>query len=374
MRFPFLALPQELQLKVLESLDKSSLAGVCLVSKSLSVTAVRMLWRDIDFEKKLEKFDDYYDVRAHFLIVCDWLMKNKFNRWQELATNVRSLRMGSIKGAEVSGFIYHGGGGKHNALREVEAFIRPKAGVTRSVYEIFAAFHNLELLSFVIQKYEVVPWARDEGLARRIRIPKLRRLQIESHVSIKMLQALMSWSENISDLSCCAAMRLFSRQEEPMQLPDPQYFFSSVEHQLSTIRNLHLSKIRVFNEDYDRENDYATLKLWAIILPYLAMTLMNLILEDHGVPIKALDNNNSEYSDTKQGNLAWDRGTTPTRERFQEILHPVFTERSWPNLQGLKTFGLSPYNSEENCADPFAQLRPRVHVEHQRGLFKWCGV
>ena len=365
-----LYVPDEIQLKILAALDRSSLACLSLVNKSLSAKATPILWRHIELEADL---DDLH-LAQRFFNSCDSFLNDRSERWQELASLVRSLKIGSLPGIAIPNISKPYQEGYPDRLAWVGQFNDDR--LQRSIYDIIFRFANLEELHLYIGE----PWDADDAWGFHfkpdyLRVPKLKRLSIGGCIHKDVLQALLDSSERLEEFSC------FYPQETTADQgcgPPLTVFLNELQPRFASLTIVHLCKLAHLAEFDDNvrfidiDNDRAILEDWAGFLKNVSGSIISLTLEDRYYKPSQFDGYNHSLFSGKGAEGVQGDWSRDVRERFQEILLPVIVDESWPKLQTLILVGMDVEAKNKKATEALEHLRPQVEIQFERAkLVDW---
>ena len=360
MAIPFMLLPNELQLKILNALDSSTLATACLVSKDVCAKAVPILWHDINLESEPEK-------QRRFLASCDRLVEERLDHLQALAAHTRHLKFGKVLGIAIP----YDDDSQLDRTQTWQLFFNANVS-WRTVYNVISNFRNLEQLALFVKE----PFDMDhehEDVPQRLRFPAMKKLQVGGNLPKEVILALLATPETIEDLSCIALQDgTMSQTQEPGGL----LFFSSIKERFTNLRTLHLCKMAELTEDhkgitawhFSQDNDYAIVRDWADFLGCASGSIVNLTLEDCYLVNEYFARSDRTIDPRPRENdcdpQSWG---DPSSERFREVVLPILTDRAWPRLQKLILIGLDVYEKKLEALDRFKDASPPVQVEYKLG-------
>ena len=354
-------LPEELQLRLLSFLDDAGLASVCRVNRSLSAKATPILWRDIQLEAVLS-------LAQRFFVACDSIFTEQPERWQQLASHVRSLNIGNLPG-----IVIPIGQECHNGCPQL-AWVGSTAikYCKRTVYDVIAGFKNLtELHLFIVMADDMDDPLPEFKEPPEICLPALKRLNIGGCIDERILEALFNSPERLEECSSIYPQSAMAGQGcGPLQ----RVFLSGLESQFSHLTKLHLCKMGELVSyddglDYmvESENDREIHKDWAEFLAKVSKSLVHLTLEAR-YPVYSEEHfegyDNRLFSGKDSGKSPDDWGVD-SREEFQEIVLPVIATQAWPNLRSLVLIGMDTAERNVKVTHALAFLQPRVEIRFE---------
>ena len=398
--FPWNALPAELQTHLLHSLDPPELATVCCLNKSISVQAMPLLWRSIDFKTPNFEIERWHleEMLQRFFLTCYLLKETKPDRWRELAAYVHCLKLVKVPDMQIGKWV--------EAVPNWEEeqpwpfptppdsdYYKPR----ETVWDTICCFRSLEILHIYIQQsymYDI----RVKELAEKMQgaLPHLKRLKIGGDVTKEMILALLSTAhQKIEELGCIALLDGTVGQDYHSRGLLYLDEISSLKP-FPNLRSLHLCKLaelaqsRPDDEDEEytiqdsgvpwqwrEDDDLNSLADWAGFIRRTSDTLESLTLEDcylvgrrfrrdqiinpggcyamfpggRIVDPTALqggevhddseDEAHSDPEDIKVQDPDPPSAGASSRLRFRRTLLPILAEQAWPKLKKLILIGLA---------------------------------
>jgi len=364
-------LPQEVQDRVLESCDFLTLGILCRLDKQWNEKTTPLLWRHLDFIQAFEDNQSRIEASRNFFATCDTLIDQKPDRFEFLASNVRTLHLGRLLGI----YIVHK---EREPGRDEYAYFDSTQDASRNIFDVIAKFINLEALSLFVKSW----WGGDlklSGKSLQQGITNLKYLKIGGHVSKDILRGLLHAPNTLQNLL------LINLVHGPGQDhgPDAIIFLSGLYGKFHSLRSLHLCKladleVRTFEDEdededdseqereyvsgmrweFPRESEAELLREWASLIRCTSSTLEDLTLEnrflcsygfdDLGLKIDPGNTEPAEY------------GAHSVRET-QHALFPVLSGE-WPKLKHLTLIGLG---TIKDMTQEVCHLASRVRIEHR---------
>lgn len=364
-----LHIPDELQLKVLVTLDRSSLATLCHISKALSAKATPLLWRDIELEADMR-------LAQRFFISCDSTIDKEPERWQELAALIHSLNIGSLPGIAIPIGLEPYDAFPQDGLAWVGEF--SKKHCERSIYHIISYLTNLEELHlFLVQPFDVddgfFNFARPEELA----FPRLKRLYVGGCIHKEVLEALFDSPEGLEECSCFFPQPATADQGCG---PPQTIFLRGLGSPFTSLTTLHLCKLACLtnHDEYiefvDAENDRDVLEDWAAFFKRASGSIVNLTLENryYKPSSREFDGYSHSLFTGKAVEGQQEDWSLDSRNRFQEILLPVIVEIPWPKLRSLTLVGTDIAEQNKRVTDALTESQPQVKIRFETAkLVEW---
>lgn len=349
----FFALPEEMQISILESCDPHTLATLCRTSRLMNGKSLPLLWSHIDFEDT----DVHDGPQWEFLKTCDALSRDEPQRWASLAPLVRSLIFLRMPGMMLPqkptsvDFIWGGPG-------------------DRSVYDVIAQFPNLEKLSLFIKDYMYeTDDFEDFAPTLEASLTRLRDVKLGGEMPPAILRALLAKAEQIEHLALINLIYMAGQDHGP----EAVLFLKPLAPRFTHLTSLHLSKLAEFDEDawvaglrwdWDVDDECAQLEEWAHLLRHVSSTLVTLRLENwYHVNDREFEDDMRSAEDLRA--FMWRCGEGSS-DRCRRILFPAIAGNDWPKLKEVTLSGIR-VGDGSGLQNPFEAMRPTVKVEYLPG-------
>jgi hypothetical protein len=372
-------LPQEIQDRIFECCDITSLAVLCRLSKHWKKRMTPLLWEKVDF---VETFDDneieVVERSRKFFVLCDKLMAEEPARWNTLSPLVRKLGFGRVHGIN----IVH----KEWDFDDYPYFDFPEEGMPmkRNIFDIVAQFTNLNSLSVYVKNWWGYSGVKHSGAALTQAMANLKSLKIGGQMPPDVLSGLLANPEGMEHLSLINLHATPGQDDGPDAVGIPR----RVESRFSSLKTLHLVKLADLHGDlsgedssdeddedderdrhYDsgmswafpRDSEAMVFRQWASLLAHSSKTLTNVILEN-----RYLTSHLPHEVTEKPINPGVTHPVTfgaHSTQKSHETLFPVFDEKNmWPNLKTLTLIGMG---SEQCVSQAFNHLEAQVQIEQR---------
>lgn len=193
MTIPFMLFPCELQIKILNDLDSSTLATVSNVSKDLCAIALSILRRNITLKSDPGK-------QHRFLAICNKFIEKRLEQVQTVAGRIRRLECGKSLGWAMP----------YDDEEEEEEIERSQSwqhfinsSTIRTNHDVISSLGGLEELALFVEEPDEVD-DRYRELSQRLRFPAFTKLQVGGNIPKEIVLALLVTSETNENVSCTA--------------------------------------------------------------------------------------------------------------------------------------------------------------------------
>ncbi|EHL01422.1 hypothetical protein M7I_2511 [Glarea lozoyensis 74030] len=226
-------LPQEIQDRIFDYCDMTSLATLCHLNKSFRKRMTPLLWTDIDFTETFDDDEDKVERTRKFFVLCDDLKSKDPTRWDTLRARVRMLDLGRVHGI--------------NIVHEKEfdgddwPYFTPLeegAPITHNIFNIIAQFTNLTSLSVYVKNWWPYSSVRHNGEALAQTMSKLKSLKVGGQMPPDILSGLFVKPERLENLTLVNLHALPGQIDGPEAVELPP----GVGTRFSSLKILHLVK------------------------------------------------------------------------------------------------------------------------------------